>query len=217
MTPLGLFVSGTTTGAGKTTLACALTRALIARGRRVAAIKPLETGVEPVAEDARALAVACGRPELASDPAWYRARLPVSPYAATLAGQPPPRLDAILARIGTIDAGLVICEGAGGLLVPLDRERTMADLARALGWPVLLVAPDRLGVLSDVLAIHEIAVRRGLEVAAIALSATGPVADPSAATNAPILAERLGTPVVSIGYGGPVERLLETLEPFFRR
>lgn len=207
----GLFVSGTTTGAGKTTITRALAQALVLRGRSVAAIKPLETGVDRVAEDAVALAAACGRPELASDPAWYRARRPASPYAATLEGESPPRLDAILARIGTLDVELVLCEGAGGLLVPLDRERTMADLARALGLPLLLVAPDRLGVLSDVLSIHEAAEHRGLAVAAIALSATTPEPDSSTGTNLRILSERLPVPVVPIGHRGPVDALVEVL------
>ena len=213
MTPRGLFVSGTTTGAGKTTITRALAQTLVLRGRSVAAIKPMETGVDPVAEDAVALAVACGRPELASDPAWYRARRAASPYAATLEGESPPRLDAIVARIATLDAELVLCEGAGGLLVPVDRDHTMADLARALALPLLLVAPDRLGVLSDVLAIHEAAERRRLTVAAIVLSATTPAADPSKGTNLRILAERLPVPVVPVGHRGPVDALIDRLAP----
>lgn len=211
MIPRGLFVTGTTTGAGKTTLTSALARALLGRGRSVAAIKPFETGVDPAAEDALALAAACARPELASDPAWYRARRPVSPYAATLEGEDPPRLDAILTRIAALDADVVLCEGAGGLLVPLDRERTMADLASALAFPLLVVAPDRLGVLSDVLAVHEAAARRGLPVAAIALSRTTSDPDPSVATNQRILAERLPVPVVPIAHRGAIDPLLAVL------
>lgn len=213
MSARGLFVSGTTTGAGKTTVTCALARALVLRGRVVAAIKPMETGVDPVAEDAQALGRACGRPELATDPAWYRARRAASPYAATLEGEAPPRFDAILTRVRELHSDVVLCEGAGGLLVPLDRDRTIADLARALALPLLLVAPDRLGVLSDVLAVHEAAAHRGLAVAAIALSATAPEPDPSMGTNVRILAERLSTPVVPIGYRGPVDALMAALAP----
>jgi dethiobiotin synthetase len=77
--PRGVFVSGTGTGVGKTAVAAALARALVARGERVAAIKPIETGVDGAAADAVALSEACGRPELAHDRRWIRARLPASP------------------------------------------------------------------------------------------------------------------------------------------
>lgn len=211
MTRAGLFVSGTTTGAGKTTITAGLARALVARGRSVAAIKPLETGVEPVAEDAVALAHACGRPALADDPDWYRARVAASPYAAALEGEAAPDLARIVARIARIDADFLLCEGAGGLLVPVDRDHTIADLACSLAMPLLLVAPDRLGVLSDVLAIHEAARHRDLSVAAIVLSATTRNPDLSARTNARILRERIAAPVVSIGHGESIEPLLDAL------
>ncbi|HEX6239279.1 MAG TPA: dethiobiotin synthase, partial [Polyangiales bacterium] len=92
-------------------------------------------------------------------------------------------------------AELTLVEGAGGLLVPLDRHVTMAELAAALGLPVLLVAPNALGVLSTVLCAAESARERSLEIRAVVLvDAEGPE-DPSVHTNARILDERLGTPV----------------------
>lgn len=203
----GLFVTGTGTGVGKTKIACALTRALASRGVAVAAIKPIETGALNEASDAEALAVACGRPELATDPAWYRARPPLSPYAAALEGELPVQLTPIVSRLRAIEE-LAIIEGAGGLLVPLDRDRTIADLAAALALPLLIVAPDRLGTLSDTLAILEAAGRRQLKIAAVALNRLGDELDPSTRSNARILRERSPAPVVIVERGANVEPLL---------
>ncbi|MDD9934512.1 MAG: dethiobiotin synthase, partial [Myxococcales bacterium] len=78
----GWFVTGVGTGVGKTYISRGLTRALADSGRSVAAIKPLETGVAPDPLDARALARACGRPELATAPGLYRVAPPLAPHAA---------------------------------------------------------------------------------------------------------------------------------------
>jgi dethiobiotin synthetase len=199
MIPPGLFVTATGTGVGKTFVSRALTAALHAEGRVVAALKPIETGFsDPSASDAQALARACARPELASAHLFYRARPPLAPWAATLSGAPPPPpLPDLVRAIEAAGEGADFCliEGAGGLLVPYDAEHTLADLALALSLPLLLVACDQLGVLSHVLTAHESAARRGLRVAAIVLVATDRP-DPSSATNARILEQRTGTPVL---------------------
>jgi dethiobiotin synthetase len=196
----GLFISGASTGVGKTFVTRALAAALVTQGRRVAAIKPVETGVsDPEASDAAALARACGRPEVVSDAGFYRGRLPVSPYAATLEGEPaPPPVRTLVDAVHRAARGseLTLVEGAGGLLVPLDRHVTTAELAAALGLPILLVAPNALGALSSVLCAAESARERSLEIRAVVLvDPEVPADDPSVHTNARILDERLGTPV----------------------
>lgn len=208
----GLFVTGTGTGAGKTTVTAALARALVADGVPVAALKPIETGVDPIAADARALADAAGDPSLADDPRWYRTRPPLAPYAATLEGEPAPDLASLARAVRDRAADrYALVEGAGGLLVPLDREHTIADLALALGLPIVLVAPDRLGVLSDALATLEAARARGLVVRALVLSQVAPTTDRSVRTNAGILAELTKTPVISFGYGASTSPALRAL------
>lgn len=196
----GLFISGASTGVGKTFVTRALAAALRLQGRRVAAIKPVETGVlDPERSDAVALARACGRPEVANEAGFYRGRLAVAPYAATLEGEPAPAsirtlVDAV--HRAARGSELTLVEGAGGLLVPLDRHQTMADLSAALGLPVLIVAPNALGVLSTVLSAAESARQRSLELRAVVLvDPAEPDSDPSVRTNARILDERLGTPV----------------------
>lgn len=194
----GLFISGTNTGVGKTFVTRALAAALRANGRKVAALKPIETGTasgEP--GDAQRLARAAGRPELADVQGFYRAPLPLSPYAAALeAATPTPSIRALVDAVHLAARGseLALVEGAGGLLAPLDRRETVADLVAALGIPLLLVAPNELGVLSAVLSTAECARARRIELRAIVLvDASEP--DGSTRTNARILDERLGVPV----------------------
>jgi dethiobiotin synthase len=194
-----LFVSATGTDSGKTYLTRGLASLLRRKGARVAAVKPLETGCDPDPLDALKLGQACGHPELAHDPAFFRVKPPLAPYAAMLTGAPAPDLSAIATRIKALsgDFEWLLVEGAGGLLVPLDRTRDMADLAAALAYPLLIAAPNRLGVLSHVRATVESALARGLLLAAIVLTEPDANPDLSSETNLQILRERLALPVLS--------------------
>jgi len=107
-------------------------------------------------------------------------------------------------------ADYVLVEGAGGLLVPIDRSRTFADFAARLHLPLLLVAPNALGVLSHALTAAESAERRKLSIAALVLTDVTPCTcadatpdDPSRPHNAAILAERLPFPVLSLPFCEP--------------
>jgi len=196
----GLFVTGVSTGVGKTFLTRALTRLLLRSGRTPAALKPVETGVSGDPSDAVALARACGRPELARAPGLYRAAPPLAPYAAALETRTPaPDLAALVTCIHELAVGAdpLLIEGAGGLLVPLDARHDMADLAAALGLPLLVVARDELGVLSSVRTCVESARARDLRVAAVILASHARSdGDPSPRTNRSILEQRLALPVL---------------------
>lgn len=191
----GLFVSGTGTGIGKTWVTRGLARLATDAGIKVAALKPIETGVGAHPEDALRIASAAKRPELAFAPNLVRRRLPVSPYAAQLAGEPPIDLPALLRAIEATGAHseFLLVEGAGGLFVPIDAALDVAALVSQLELPLLLVAPNRLGVLSDVIATTLAARSRGLDPIALALTPCG--ADESTSSNAAILGERLHLPV----------------------
>jgi len=200
----GFFITATATGAGKTYVTRALSLALRQAGRHPAAIKPAETGVVGDPLDALALARACNRPRLTRAAGLYRAALPLSPYAASLedgiACPEPAALAAVILDLAA-DADCLLVEGAGGLLVPLTATASMADLARELALPLLIVAPDQLGVLSSVLTCVESASARKLDVAAVILSARAPnTDDPSPRTNRRILQERLSAPVLSFPF-----------------
>ncbi len=189
-----LFVSGTGTGVGKTCVTRGLARLLASRNLDVVALKPIETGCAPDPLDALALARACGRPEAAEG--FYRVAPPLAPLAAALEGAPAPDLVSIVAEVRAWTCSSVLVEGAGGVLVPLDDERDMLDLARAIDARVLLVARDELGVLSAVATAAHAVMARDLELAAIVLT-RGPTTDASVRTNATILGRRLPCPIVS--------------------
>jgi dethiobiotin synthetase len=197
--PPGLFITATGTGSGKTFVTRGLAAAIVARGQKIAAIKPIETGL-PVpgsVTDAAALARACGQPQLECATGLYRGAVPASPYAVSLAtGSPAPDIGLLASAVASAADGsdLVVIEGAGGLLVPVDRDHTIADLVALLGLPLVLVAPNGLGVLSHALTAAESAERRNLRVAALILTDLTPasdLSDPSRLHNAAILRERM--------------------------
>jgi dethiobiotin synthetase len=171
----GLFVTGTDTGVGKTVVAGAIVAALRAAGERVAAFKPVITGLdEPASEDwppdHELLARAAGA--AASDVAVLRFGPPVSPHlAAELAGRPiDPRSLAAAVRSGGAGADAVVVEGVGGLLVPLSDSGDVRSLAASLGLPLVIVARPGLGTINHTLLTLEAARSAGLGVAGVVLT-----------------------------------------------
>jgi dethiobiotin synthetase len=190
----GAFITATGTGVGKTWLASALTTACVQRGNRVAAIKPIETGVDPDPIDALELARACGNESLATAPGLYRAKEPLAPYAIEKRGGPSVgSLRTLAKRIRELakDADYVIVEGVGGVLVPIDREHTIADLAAHLDLQTIVVARNALGVLSYTLSAVEALRKRKISVRAIVLNHVdrNHKQDLSRASNADVLAD----------------------------
>jgi dethiobiotin synthetase len=192
----GAFITATGTGVGKTWLASAFTAACVQRGKRVAAIKPIETDVDPEPRDALELARACNHLALAYAEGLYRAREPLAPYAIEKRGGPAlGSLRALTQRVRELgrDADYTIVEGAGGVLVPLDREHTMADLAARLDLQTVLVARNALGVLSYTLTAVEALRKRNVSVRAIVLNHVdrSQREDMSRSSNAEVLADYL--------------------------
>ncbi len=144
----GLFVTGTDTGVGKTEVACALLAAARDAGLDVGAMKPAQSGVTPgEASDAVRLRQAAGSADPLELVCPYQFEAPLAPaVAARLAGAEIslPRILEAARALAERHAALVV-EGAGGLLVPLTPRQTFADLAVALGLPVLVVARAGLG------------------------------------------------------------------------
>ncbi len=187
----GAFITGSGTGVGKTWVTRGLARAMATRGLDVVAVKPIETGCDPNPSDAEALARACGKGALANASAPYRAEPPVAPLAATMMGHSPPASPAALAyacQLLSADADFLLVEGAGGILVPINEEQNIADLALCLDLPIVLISADALGTLSYTLTAYESARARGLRISAIILTATQPKdPDISTITNANLL------------------------------
>ena len=163
----GVFVTGTDTGVGKTVVAGAI---CAASSEPVAALKPVVTGLdEPPGEwpkDHVLLARATGqRPEQVAP---YRFGPPVSPhYAAELAGETiePAR---ILAAARAHD--LLVCEGVGGLMVPITPGYLVRDLAVDLALPVVIASRTGLGTINHTLLTIEAARAAGLSVAGVVMT-----------------------------------------------
>lgn len=190
MKPLRVVVVGTGTEIGKTHVTTCLMSYARAQRRHVRAYKPIATGIEGLCEDAERHAEALAAPYLHPTFAFRR---PVSPHLAAREEARLIDLDAIRQRADDIgrDADAVIIEGAGGLFTPLSETVTNVALVKCLLPAVLvLVAPDRLGVLHDVGACSAAARASGIEISAVALSAPR-AADESTGSNALELA-RIG-------------------------
>lgn len=151
-----IFITGTDTGVGKTLVTAALARHFTRQGLNVGVMKPIETGVDnplelgPDAALLRWAAESIDDEDLISP---YRFPHPVAPcQAATLAKE---QIDTekIVRAYQTLrqDKDLVLVEGAGGLMVPIRGGYIMADLARQLELPLLVVTHPRLGTLNHTL------------------------------------------------------------------
>jgi dethiobiotin synthetase len=169
----GLFVTGTSTEVGKTVVAAAIARTLAAEGKDVAVFKPAVTGLEEEGEtDHALLRRASGSIQSDEEIAPYRYGPPASPHlAAVLAGEEidPERLRQA-ARAAAEGADAIVCEGVGGLLVPLSPTYLVRDLAADLGYPLGIVAAPGLGTINHTLLTIESARAAGLEVAAVVLN-----------------------------------------------
>ena len=169
----GVFVTGTGTEVGKTVVAAALARTLVEDGKRVAVFKPSVTGLEEAGESDHALLRrASGSSQNDEEIAPYRFQPPASPHlAAALADEEidPERLRQSASQAAA-GADAIVCEGVGGLLVPLSPTYLVRDLALDLGYPLVIVAAPGLGTINHTLLTVESARAAGLEVAAVVLN-----------------------------------------------
>jgi dethiobiotin synthetase len=164
---LTLFITGTDTGVGKTRAVCAMIRRARENGLRVAGFKPVASGADITEnglrnDDALALLKAMEDDAAYDDVNPYCFGPPIAPHLAARAAGitiDTAVLDAAHARLATA-RDLVIVEGAGGWLVPLDEVQTFGDWVGRRNWPVVLVVALRLGCISHALLTAESILRR---------------------------------------------------------
>lgn len=166
----GYFVAGTDTGAGKTHVACLLIEALKRQGKRVSAMKPVAAGIEADGgnEDVRRLMRAANAQVDPRDVNPYCFAPAIAPHIAARRAGVDIELDVIAAafeRLGAI-SDVVVVEGAGGLLVPLNDELGMDSIPQRLGLPVILVVGMKLGCINHALLSAEAMRARELCLAA---------------------------------------------------
>src|SRR5262249_12095781 len=135
----GLFVTGTDTGVGKTTVAAGMVRALRRRGRHVRVCKPVATGAQCTAgrcisADTVALAQATGREHALDEGTRWASPEPVAPPVAARLHGVTLDVDAMARAVRNVNRpnAIVIVEGVGGLLCPIAGKAMVADLAKAL-------------------------------------------------------------------------------------
>ena len=168
----GVFVTGTDTEVGKSVVAASICAALAARGEPVAALKPAVTGLveEPgeFGRDHELLASVASAGQSPEEVAPYRFGPPVSPHlAAELAGV---RIEPAELVAAARAHELLVCEGVGGLLVPLTPGYLVRDLAVDLALPVVIAARTGLGTINHTLLTVEGARAAGLRVAGVVMT-----------------------------------------------
>lgn len=173
----GLFVTGTGTGVGKSVVAAAIVAALTAQGKKVAAFKPAVSGLDEITPgwppDHELLAAATGwqSPESVSP---FTFGPPVSPHLAASDAGVSITLEALTnayERAGA-EADLTICEGVGGLMVPLadDPELSVLDFAKSIALPAVVATHPGLGTISDTRLTVDRLESEGVPVAAVVIS-----------------------------------------------
>jgi dethiobiotin synthase len=187
----GYFITGTDTGVGKTVFTAGLTCWLRRQGCDAVPMKPVQTGaagsrggwhapdlefclhlagLTPAPDEKRCMRPFCYGPAC-------------SPHlAARAAGGRYPDLSKIKSCAARLQAGhdVVLAEGAGGVLVPISKERTILDLMQALSWPVILVAPNVLGAINHALLSIAALRSRRLDIAGFVLNEALPGLRPDA-------------------------------------
>lgn len=163
------FVTGTDTEVGKTHVSCLLLKQYAAQGLKVIGMKPIAAGCELVNgewgnEDVQKLIAASNvtAPLDLINP--YRFKDPIAPHLAAEKVGVTIEIETIVSAFKQLQtmADVVIVEGAGGFLVPLNTKANMADLAIALGLPTILVVGLRLGCINHSLLTVEAIKARGL-------------------------------------------------------
>lgn len=215
--PPGLFITGTDTGVGKTYIAAQVSMSLAHAGYRVGVYKPAASGCcvnstgGLISDDAVALWHAAGKPGDLEFVCPQRFAAPLAPHlAATAEGK---QIDRQLLRSG-IDywrkrSDVLIVEGAGGLLSPLSETDFVADLALEFGYPLVVVAANRIGAINQVLQTLLVAkaFKQGLSVAGIVLNdVVNDETDLSRASNLSELQRLCDCPVLAhVGFQQAIE------------
>ena len=173
------FVTSTGTDVGKTFVTAGLIRYLRTSNQTVGALKPVVSGYDSsVVEtsDPAVLLGALGRSvtadEIAAIAPW-RFRAPLSPDLAAARENRSLAFDELIAFSRAAverNNGILFIEGVGGIMVPLDAQRTVLDWMAVLGIPLLLVVGGYLGTISHTLTALDVLAQRKLSIAAIVVS-----------------------------------------------
>ncbi|MGC6582392.1 MAG: dethiobiotin synthase [Akkermansiaceae bacterium] len=196
----GVLVTGTDTHIGKTYVSALILEELRREGRQPLGLKPVSSGDR---EDAARLWEAAGRIRSMDEVNPISYRTPVAPYTAGQLEGPALQLEEMVRQIKEVSYGadFTLVEGAGGWTVPLGKLEngsifTIADLAKELGFPVLVVAANWLGAINHTVLTTKAVQADCLECLGVVLNYPQAERDVAAVTNRAVLAEMLSVPIL---------------------
>ena len=194
----GCFITGTDTGVGKTYVASLLIRAHRARGEDCVGIKPICCGDRTDPELLHS-ASDYALPLTDVNPVWFQ--LPLAPLVAARSEKRTVDAAQLCAQIRQVRNRhrVVIIEGAGGWLVPITEDYLVADLAADIGLPIIVVAPNKLGVINHTLLTLEAIAAREQVCAGVILNenvAPAEIPDLATTTNRAVLESLMKVPLL---------------------
>lgn len=195
----GLFITGTDTGVGKTLVSCALLHAYASRNFRASGMKPVSAGGGATNSDILALHYASNASAPLNLICPYPLQAPIAPHIAARQEGITINLPVILQAYRQLErcAEVIIVEGVGGFMVPLNELEDGADLATMLQLPVVLVVGLRLGCLNHALLTAATITQRGLKLAAWVANQIQP-AMPAVEENIAALQQRIRAPLLGV-------------------
>lgn len=201
-----VFITGTGTDIGKTFVTAALIREFRRRGRKIAALKPVASGIDPAqlaGSDPGILLAALGEavtPAALDRIAPWRFRAPLSPDMAAARENRTVDFAALVAhsRSAVAAVDMLLIEGVGGVMVPLDAQHTVLDWMAALQLPLVVISGSYLGAISHTLTALEALRARGLAIATLVVDETPASTVPLDETAATIARFVAGLPVIKL-------------------
>ncbi len=190
-----VFITGTDTNAGKTFITAGILKEFVNDGINAVPAKPVQTGcVNDIADDLEFSLNTSGlsfSEETKSKLCPLRFAPACSPHLAAEMANCSINLSDIVTSLKDLQFHFecVIAEGAGGILVPIGKSKTMLDLMIELGWPVVLVSPDKLGTINHTLLSLTTLRAAGLDIAGVIINHTSPPSSLITASNTKAIRE----------------------------
>ncbi len=172
----GVYIIGTDTEVGKTYITALIIQALRGQGLDAGYFKAALSGDNQGVNDARYVLNACGLGEKAAECVPYIYQTPVSPHLAAKLEGVTPEIETIKATFRQVAAShdYLVAEGSGGIICPLSYDAgqkiMLTDIIKLTGFPVVIVAPCRVGTINAALLTASYAQNQGLEVAGFILN-----------------------------------------------
>ena len=198
------FITGTDTDIGKTFVTGGVAAAALRSGRRTAVLKPVQTGSEAYPPDlCEVRKMAPGIMDIPSElETPYSFKLPASPHLAAAEEGAEIRLSVMQDAVASVEEKfspeILLIEGAGGVLVPLNEQDTMLDLMSSLGFPAILVTSAKLGTINHTLMSVKVLRSAGVDIAGIIFNRMPLEPGVIERDNVKIIEQFSGVPVIAV-------------------